>query len=193
MPDLSPSRQAWLRFQSGPGAGAACSVTLSSILTRIELPLFQGAAPKAPSPSFASVHSRLRMCPSSRLTWPRNLRSDWSAGQEGRELEVAHGPGVAVAVDRSLGLCSGALLRCFLWVFMGVVAQMVLLQGHMRSPPLWWFERLVRVCLLLSFEFPRGKRWTPFRRGRIRNRRRCGPPPKRSDGKPLKSVEANHY
>ena len=45
-----------------------------------------------------------------------------------------HGAGVAVAMDTSLDLCSGALLRCFLvgsrW---GVVTQMVLLQGHTRS------------------------------------------------------------
>ena len=40
-PELSPSRQALLRSQSGPGAGAAFSVTPSSMLTRIEPPLFR--------------------------------------------------------------------------------------------------------------------------------------------------------
>ena len=40
-PDMVPSRQALLRSQSGPGAGAAFSVTPSSALTRIESPLFR--------------------------------------------------------------------------------------------------------------------------------------------------------
>ena len=43
--------------------------------------LVPDAAPTAPSPSFASVKSHLRMWPSTRLIWPpsRSLRSDWSA------------------------------------------------------------------------------------------------------------------
>ena len=41
--DFSPSRQALLRSQSGPGAGAAFSVTLSSRLTRIAACLIASA------------------------------------------------------------------------------------------------------------------------------------------------------
>ena len=41
VPDLSPSRQALLGSQGGPGAGKAFSVTLSLMLTRIESALFR--------------------------------------------------------------------------------------------------------------------------------------------------------
>ena len=79
-PDLSASRQALLRSQSDSGAGAAFSVTPSSI---------PGAAPTAPPPSSASVKSHLQMWPSTRLFWTpwRSLRSDYWVG--GVPLESA--------------------------------------------------------------------------------------------------------
>ena len=90
-----PSSVAPVPEWSRSGCSFLCDPFVDAYADRTSL--VPGAAPTAPSPSFASVKSHLRMWPSTRLSWPpsRSLRSDWSAGLEGvptRECGCAHLP-----------------------------------------------------------------------------------------------------